>query len=430
MYAGFSKFKITPTGRLTLAGYLKRGSSRATGIHDDIYGRICIFEEKRKIAVLLLLELLAVDDVLVKRIKKKIVVDSKRTAVVVCCTHTHSGPEVMVKQIEDNVRRNEIEQYRDYLIKKIEMGFKEARKEMKCSDKIELFYGEEEVEGVVTCRVKPERIIDNRIRLLLIKEKVSKRLRGCIANFACHPTVLDYQNLLYSGDIFGQAMQLTEEKDKIICLLTNGAEGDVSTRFTRREQSFREVERLGTILTQSIRACIKKSAPVHGWNLDFRTIRFEIPLKKIPSVAKIKDQIIREKKQLRNITVGEEPDSSVGALRKRESRIEGLKAILNCNRIGREKEESVEIIGLKIGRVLFISIPGELVQETRLEIVKEIPEDIRVLFLGLANDYLGYFPTEQLIKCETYEAFASRFDDRAAEILKEKIILLENEMFS
>jgi neutral ceramidase len=422
MYAGFSKFKITPKDQLIMAGYIKRGSNKAKGVLNDIFGRLCVFEEARRIIIIIVLELLAVDYLFVKRVLERIVLDPKRIEVIVCCTHTHSGPEVIVNQKLNIINRIRIEQYKASLVKKIEISFKEVQKDLRTSDKVELFYSEEEIESVAKSRINPEWIIDNKMRLLLIKNKKDKSLRGCIANFACHPTVLGYNNFLYSGDIFGQAMCLTEKKERIVFLLTNGAEGDVSTRFTRINQSFIEVKRLGLILAQGIESCIKKSEPMLGCDCNFSSINFEVPIKKMPSLLKIKNKIKKEQKNFREITIN--------SLREMESKKEGLQSLVaQYNEIKKKNKEEIYIVGLRIGSILFVSIPGELSQETMLAVFQKIKEDIKIIILGLANGYLGYFPTEKLIQQKTYEAICSRFDKRASELLQDKIILLKDKLF-
>lgn len=90
MFVGFSKVKITPQKLLVMGGYIKRGKNKATGILDELYARICILKDKKKIIVLILLDLLAVDKKLTRKIKNILMNESDQMEIIICCTHTHS----------------------------------------------------------------------------------------------------------------------------------------------------------------------------------------------------------------------------------------------------------------------------------------------------------------------------------------------------
>ncbi|MDC7238188.1 MAG: neutral/alkaline non-lysosomal ceramidase N-terminal domain-containing protein [Sphaerochaetaceae bacterium] len=428
MFVGFSKVKITPQKLLVMGGYIKRGKNKATGILDELYARICILKDKKKIIVLILLDLLAVDKKLTRKIKNILMNESDQMEIIICCTHTHSGPDIIMKQIEDLESRKEIYEYRDYLVNKILIGYDEALKSLKNSKGIELLYYEKNIDKIAASRLDPYENINNKLCVLAVKDKNDDKYLGYIVNYTCHPTVLGYKNYMYSGDIFGQAMQ-TIEKDQSICLLTNGAEGDVSTRFTRKEQSVGEVKRLAEILAYNIRDSINKTIPINSNELNYKSKIFKIPFKKIPSIKEIKTKIEIEQEKITEYKKNENNLNS-GIIREKESHIEGLRELLNysIDNKRKQKEKVIQIIGFKIANILFVTVPGEMTQETATEIMKNKSEGYKIILLGLADDYLGYFPTKKIITRGSYEAIVSKFDTRANDILKNKIIDLLTEM--
>ncbi|NLM53489.1 MAG: hypothetical protein GX195_01010 [Firmicutes bacterium] len=420
MYVGFAKIDITPPQGLPLGGYIRRGNKHAVGVMDRLYARVSAIDSSDQVVVVVLLELLAVDADLAAAIRAALQNDGEEIEVITCCTHTHSAPDVLMEQPASETTAAEMTGYRDFVVARVRAGFELARKAIHERTEVDLYYSEAAVDGVAANRIDPDRFIDNTVRVLAVRSRTDGRLMGVVANFACHPTVLGHDNFLYSGDIFGRAMDFVEWETKSICLLTNGASGDVSTRFTRQRQTHEEVHRLGRILADRILACLGEGDLVTDRTLWCHTARCILPLQELPSA----DEIAARIAQLRTEVAREGASCAGGEIRKRESIVEGLEAMLGHAVHRRETTAVAVLTALRLGNVSFVTVPGELTQTTRREIISSLPGGERVVLLGLSNDYLGYFPTADMIAAGTYEALASRFDSEATQILTEHIVEL------
>ena len=118
-------------------------------------------------------------------------------------------------------------------------------------------------------------------------------------NFACHPTVLGHGNRLISADLFGAAQKSAESATGAPCAFVQGAAGDLSTRFTRRKQSFAEVDRLGTLLAEAgvaVAAEAKESATSHGLDRIERTL--ELPGKLLPGPEQARQEVREGRRRL------------------------------------------------------------------------------------------------------------------------------------
>jgi hypothetical protein len=68
-----------------------------------------------------------------------------------------------------------------------------------------------------------------------------------------------------------------------------------------------------------------------------------------------------------------------------------------------------EIQGIRIGDLALIGLPGEVFVETGLEIkARARSRGIKAVVVELANDYLGYLPTDQAFSDGGYEVGVAR----------------------
>ncbi|MFW6381312.1 MAG: neutral/alkaline non-lysosomal ceramidase N-terminal domain-containing protein, partial [Bacillota bacterium] len=403
--------KITPHHKLRMGGYIKRGK-KAAGVLDDLYARACVLKQDEQILVLILLDLLAVDRELTASIVEALSTPEESWKVIICCTHTHSGPDIL------NGDCGAVNEYRSFLKKRVVACCREAAAELENFGEIKLFYGERETEHIAASRLAPEQVIDRSCRLLAFRDTGSSEDLGYLANYACHPTILGPDNLFYSGDLFGRAMRMVESDFRTTCILTNGAEGDVSTRFTRKNQKPGEADRLAKLLAGSIEECINGADLLSVRGPVCRTKEVKLPRRDPTTSGDIEAAIEVGRVELRKLQSSAEVPA--GKIRERESRLEGLKQRLEEDTSGAETVK-VRLMGILIGNIIFIGVPGELTQESAVKIIQNSPPGIEIIFLGLANNYLGYFPTQKLISRGSYEALVSRFDDRATANLEDSI---------
>lgn len=82
-------------------------------------------------------------------------------------------------------------------------------------------------------------------------------------------------------------------------------------------------------------------------------------------------------------------------------------------------EKQVNLIGIAVGSIVLIGIPGEPFAETAIAL-KQMQEWQMVLPCSLTNDFLDYFPTLDALDGSSYEARSCRFQPGIAEKIEEK----------
>jgi neutral ceramidase len=75
-----------------------------------------------------------------------------------------------------------------------------------------------------------------------------------------------------------------------------------------------------------------------------------------------------------------------------------------------------------------VAVPAEVFVEIGLRLKKAAPH--RTFIVGLANGYIGYLPTAVAYAAGGYEVVSSKCEPEAEQILIERIINLEEQLFS
>jgi len=241
-------------------------------------------------------------------------------------------------------------------------------------------------------------------------------------NYGCHPTVLGYQNLFFSADYPGAARTtLRRIYPDTVFLYTNGASGDISTRFTRRDQSFGEVERMARILSGEVLKVMQmtvtqESVPLRAW-----IVPVDLKFRPFPPADEAQREVQRLQAELKRLKAA---GASHGEIRRATTRVEGaIGQAQMAEGFAGLTHHSSQVQLLEIGDLALVGLPGEPFTRTVLEI-KQRSNRPYTAVLSYANDESGYFPDVVSITEETYEALISPYGADVAEELREAALHL------
>lgn len=412
--AGAVEIDITPPVGGRMAGYAAR-TQVSQGIHDPLHAEVLYLATAETSLLLVSLDLICVDLSFTQRARAAIqeATGIPPEAILLACSHTHSGPDgfmvdmPVLKSWPDPALQ-------DMLIRKLSGAAAWAQQS---AQPARLSRGLTHAEGIGLNRNDPQGgPSDSQVILLRVDDENGQPL-AVLFNFGCHPTIMGYDNLLLSADYPGAAKAaLRQHYPGTVFLFTNGAAGDVSTRFTRRSQGFREVQRMGYILAGAVLSGMQTCQPLPGEHLSARRIPVTLPLRTFPDPATAEAQLQEQRQILAQLQAADAPS---GEIRKAITRVEGAQGQLVMARefSGTTRFET-ELQTLQVGQLQMAALPGEPFTRTVLEI-KALGEDFPVLVISYANDYKGYFPDAVSVQAGTYEALTSPYDSAAAEILRE-----------
>jgi neutral ceramidase len=312
-------------------------------------------------------------------------------------THTHSGP--LVSEWFGEVPEPET-------IDGITSGTIQAIQEAQASmEEVEVKRGQGVLQGIAKDRHFLQETPDPTLQVLGFY--AGSRLKGCVVNFALHPTVLGAENLHFSADYPGYVRKyLAQHYQGCTTLILNGAAGNINIGYSADAsalgekmnfRTFEKAQEVGLAMAQRALLVLEDSLVMDEVKLSALCRKIRLPLKKLPSLVQLDDEI---------------------------SGLEGLQRVYReCVRdtvkrlaIDTKEHLDTEIRALRLGEVIVLGIPGEPFAELGLAIKEGWPST-QVMVVGYANGYVGYLPTRSAYEAGVYEAETSVFDSNAADIL-------------
>jgi hypothetical protein len=417
---GFGQCDITPPPGLPLGGYGAR-LAPADGILDPLFCRAAIFDDGVAPIALVVLDLVHVFGSWVARLRAQAgeLFGLRPERVLVAATHTHAGPGVFRSVIGDHTRMTA---YEDDLLLEVTDCVSAA---LRAAVPAVLSYGSTRAEGVAANRRDPSLAIDDTVRVLCAHAACGQLL-GVLANFACHSTVLSAANCSYSGDLFGAATAAAASQLGAPVLLTNGAGADVSTRFTRCDQSYAEVQQLGSTLAKAICTAVRAAAGcalVDQTGLGAALQGVDVRWRDLPAPGAAAAELQAAENAVRALRA---QGTDAATLRLAESRVEGAQAVLWVTSLGGwdavfgPRPAVAELQALRCAGVPIVAAPGELFCSAGKWIRRQLGES--TFLIGYANDYLGYFIPEMESRVGGYESLIAMIEPNCEADLRRGLV--------
>jgi hypothetical protein len=374
-----------------MEGYAAR-SGAACGTHDELEISALVLCEANRRLVIVAADVAAVDAELVEEVASGAGVD--RANLVICASHTHSGPAGVVPRLHPAEPDKLLPALRARFVAACVVVISTALERMGPAT---LMFSRQPAPGFAANRNDMHGPVDSRVSVLSVRN-VSGELAAILVHFGCHPTVLSADNLFISSDFPG-AMRtalrgsLEQKGHRPVILFANGAAGDVSTRYTRRGQDFREVGRVGEGLAAAALRALNTSDPIKG------SIRYGLQRLSLTP---------------RSLDLGVLPDEDAACgvdtaeRRRAETRAQGAALLqLLADQGAGHVARVVDIEAWIIGELALVAVPGELFASlgSRVESVT----GPATLVLGYANGYVGYLADEDAYTAATYEVLASPY---------------------
>ena len=432
---GFGKVCITPPIGAPLAGFAAR-KGNCEGVHDDLYSRTLVIENEKKPIALISLEILAVSENFVKRVRENI---TKRTgiekdAILIASTHTHAGPVTITTFFNPGEVLNE--RYIDSLAEAVEKSAVDAW-ENRFSARVGV--GSGRVEGIgVNRRSRTKEPVDKEIGIIKVEDE-SGKLRAVAINYACHPTVLGSDNLLTTGDFPAFAIEKLEEEigKGGFAMFFNGTQGNISMGHSSElsaigvitpGRTFEHAEELGYKLAGAALKALE-DIPAHAsQNIEAIVSSVDFPVKDLPEPEDAQLTLQTLEKKLAQFSENEKTSDAFLA-----TKSEHLYALIT-NYYARETAAlsdgllSTELQAIRIGDAMFLAIPAEVFVEIGMDIKRYAQQ--KTFIIGIANGYIGYMPTKSAYKENGYEVVSSKLSPESESLLHEEVSKFEKRVFS
>ena len=412
MRIGFCRQDITPPLGTELGGYA--GYRPCTGVHDPLGARAVVLEQEGVRYGLVALDLMCADESVHHRIAEKVApLGISPERLIVSAIHSHSAPAGLIPGQGPLAGVNSLitpkdPGYVDYMTHVVEMAVHACEE---AAAGLESFQIRSACGGVPPVGSERHTGEPAKGMMAVVQIRTDSGRNLIIYNLPCHPTVLSAANLLVSADF---AAGMEERLGADMAVFLNGAAGDISTRFTRRESSFAECARMGDIAAEHIRNLIR-----------LEPFRQPEPLRGVHKKVMLKARKVETpetaRRQLEEATARWQQAEGAGAdgktLRILKSYVEGAGVNLEfAGPMAGIHTLELPVTVFRFAGISFASIPGELFSTL-------LPEGMAAI--AYANGYYRYIAGQDAYDAGYYEAMAAILARGEGEILSRELKELE-----
>lgn len=240
----------------------------------------------------------------------------------------------------------------------------------------------------------------------LLLGRVSDANGACLAtivNYACHPTILAWENTALSPDFVGAMREVVQTETKAPCLFLQGASGELAPRLQYVAETA-VADRAGRCLGHAAlelynnmlrpghelryAGAVESGAPLARWVEHSRgALPKEIFVHRLPVSLPLKRDLLSLTQLNEQWKSCDDPAHKERLQRKRHVRMS----------VGEGSTYSVEHLVWKIGDIFFVAIPNEVYSEFQTSL-REASGPHPIFVVTLANGGRGY-----LVPQEKYE---------------------------
>lgn len=219
---------------------------------------------------------------------------------------------------------------------------------------------------------------------------------GFFSYFSCHPVVGPQTSRYIHSDFVGLATNwLEREYPGTVGLFLQGCQGDINTCVVHHgeQDSLLALDVIAARYARQIRPGLEDAIDIACEPV--RAIRETIRLARDPMPREHIEEMLKEREAILEAPGASDASGEVRmatvyaiALRRELARLEA----------GESHDDRIEIQGFRIGDLLIVGAPLEMMNRYRLRVEAEFDQPI--LVLGLCNDTLGYAPVRECFSQE------------------------------
>jgi hypothetical protein len=457
LWAGVGRTDLTPAPGTPQGGWGAQTHQRGLGADVPFYATALVLSDGNETAVLVDADAIGFDAEWTNKIVAAIVdlTQIPRDRIRFSCSHTHSGPNTFrLGTISEGLDMALI--YLNSLPQRIAGAVWQAQKNLQ---RVRFAVGSGTCDINVNrrcCTPEGARVsgrnwsgnVDRTVRVVRF-DGLNEVPVAVIVHYACHPTIMAWENQWFTPDYPGAMRQVVEQQMGGTCLFLQGAAGDIGPRagYTGDLRTYRRMGRILGLEASSVAlnidplprreryvGVLQSGAPIALYEdepqepeapvLRMATRAVALPLRKLRPLDVLEAEAKRWREELMRLR----QSGSVEQVRAATAR--STQANWQAD-MGRSYEGKVtvdwELQCIRVGSLAFLSCQGEPFLEISQRILADSPFP-HTLFSGYSNGAFGYLPTRQAFEEGGYEIEASPFASDAADTLVAGGLRLLHEM--
>jgi neutral ceramidase len=443
LYAGAARVKLDPPAGIAMLGYGNRVGLNA-GVHDDLAAQALVLSDGANKVAIAGVDVLALGIRIADDIRERVAASTRIPAdsILVCATHTHSAPAFNIfatPRADAKPAEGRDLEWEQALPKKIASAIIQANENLEPatlrSGSAPFTLGVHRrllrPHGQIQIAVNRSGPADAEVEALGLYRPDGTPI-AFLMNYPCHGVVLCEDNMLYSRDWPGFAMDEIEAAaasagaPRPISIFIQGATGNVDPRS---RGNFEVAEQHGRAMGRAAFDALDRAPSISDAKIAARRIALNLNLKDFSTdLAVARECAAQTQASLDNHRGGtgyqlkrlrDHHAQSIAALSALEVLEEQNRRDRRVNMTTRELATAMTVVTL--GNLAFVGIPGELFVELGLAL-KAIPHFARTFVAGYCNDLIGYIPTRAAYPEGGYEVDTARIAAGSGETMVESAL--------